>query len=102
MTEKPNKIAVSIDEACEISSFGRTQIYGAIGAGLLPAKKFGRRTAVLVSDLEKFLAALPNVIERERAAAVLPSATESDGRQEVGIARPLRQAGVAREHQGSR
>jgi len=63
MAEKPTKIAVSIDEACEISSFGRTRVFGAISEGLLPAKKFGRRTVVLVSDLEKFLASLPNVIE---------------------------------------
>lgn len=57
--EKPNKIAVSIDEACELTSSGRTRLYEEINKGRLRAKKFGRRTLVLVSDLEKFLAGLP-------------------------------------------
>ena len=49
------RIALTIKEACLATGFGRTKIYEAIGTGLLPAKKWGKRTFVLKSDLEAFL-----------------------------------------------
>lgn len=52
---------LSILEACQVSGIGRTKIYEAIGDGALKAKKFGKRTIILRSDLQKFLADLPTV-----------------------------------------
>lgn len=50
---------LSILEACQVAGFGRTKIYEAIGAGTLKARKFGKRTIILRSDLQAFLANLP-------------------------------------------
>ena len=61
----PDKLAYSIDEVCAIAGVGRTYIYNAIAAGDLTARKAGRRTLILRSDLEAWLAGLPAV---EKAA----------------------------------
>ena len=55
----PDKLAHSIDESCAIAGVGRTYIYNAIAAGDLTARKAGRRTLILRSDLEAWLAGLP-------------------------------------------
>jgi excisionase family DNA binding protein len=55
--------ALTIPETCAESRIGRTKIYEAINEGLLPAKKLGRKTIILRSDLRQFLAALPNIRE---------------------------------------
>ena len=52
--------AVSIAEASAMSGVGRTRLYAEIAGGNLRARKFGRRTIVLVSDLKTFLASLPS------------------------------------------
>jgi excisionase family DNA binding protein len=52
------KISLTIEEVCAATGLGRTKIYEAIGAGALPAKKWGKRTLVLKSDLEAFLSSL--------------------------------------------
>lgn len=52
--------AVSIAEAASMSGVGRTRLYSAISAGDLRARKFGRRTIILLSDLQAFLASLPS------------------------------------------
>jgi excisionase family DNA binding protein len=80
--------ALTIPEACAASRIGRTKIYEAINEGRLVARKLGKKTLILRSDLREFL-------------TTLPTATESAGRWEVRIARPLRRAGVAREDQGN-
>jgi excisionase family DNA binding protein len=46
-------------EACTIAGLGRTKIYEAIADRQLKARKFGKRTIILRSDLERFLTALP-------------------------------------------
>lgn len=51
---------LSIDEACAIAGIGRTKIYQAINDGHLKARKYGKRTLILRSDLQAFLAALPS------------------------------------------
>ena len=61
----PDKLAYSIDEVCAIAGVGRTYIYNAISACDLTARKAGRRTLILRSDLEAWLAGLPAV---EKAA----------------------------------
>lgn len=38
-----------------MTGVGQTKIYEAINQGLLPARKYGRRTLILASDLEAFL-----------------------------------------------
>jgi excisionase family DNA binding protein len=52
---------LSILEACRIAGIGRTKIYEAIAGRRLKARKLGKRTIVLRSDLQEFLAALPVV-----------------------------------------
>jgi excisionase family DNA binding protein len=54
-------IAVSVETASKIVNIGRTKLYALIGAGSLPARKCGRRTLILVSDLEALLHNLPRV-----------------------------------------
>ncbi len=52
------KISFTVEEVCTATGIGRTKIYEAIGSGVLPAKKWGKRTLILKSDLEAFLAGL--------------------------------------------
>jgi excisionase family DNA binding protein len=53
------RTAYSIAEVMAQSGLGRDSIYKSIREGRLKAKKFGRRTLVLSSDLQRFLEALP-------------------------------------------
>jgi excisionase family DNA binding protein len=53
------KLGLTVQEAADRSGIGRTRIFAAIKAGLLPARKFGRRTIILAADLENFLRGLP-------------------------------------------
>ena len=53
------KIAATITECVSLSGLGRTSIYKAIGEGKLKPKKAGKRTLILISDLEQFLRDLP-------------------------------------------
>jgi excisionase family DNA binding protein len=52
---------LSVLEACRVAGIGRTKIYEAISAGRLKARKFGKRTLILRTDLREFLANLPMV-----------------------------------------
>ncbi len=52
------KISLSIEEVCVATGLGRTKVYEAINSGILPAKKWGKRTLVLKSDLEGFISGL--------------------------------------------
>jgi len=52
------KVSLTIEEVCEATGLGRTKVYEAIGTGALPAKKWGKRTLVLKSDLEAFISSL--------------------------------------------
>lgn len=49
------QLSFSIEEVSAATGLGRTKIYEAIGAGALPAKKWGKRTLILKADLEAFL-----------------------------------------------
>lgn len=51
-------LSFSIEEACKVTGLGRTKLYEAINKGLLPAKKYGKRTIILKEDIEEFLANL--------------------------------------------
>ena len=67
--------ALTIPEACAASRIGRTNIYRAINEGRLVARKLGKKTLILRSDLRQFLAALPSATSRTDAppaGAVVP------------------------------
>tara|TARA_Y100001001_G_C7994311_1_gene304097 strand:- start:707 stop:898 length:192 start_codon:yes stop_codon:yes gene_type:complete len=49
------QFSYSIKEVAIVTGLGRTKIYEAINNGLLPAKKYGKRTIVLKADIEAFL-----------------------------------------------
>lgn len=54
-------LAHSIEDVCRKTSLGRTGVYEEIKAGRLKARKAGRRTVVLDSDLREWLASLPQI-----------------------------------------
>jgi len=59
MSDTGQKLALSVDEAARRADTCRDKIYGAINAGTLRARKNGRRTLILASDLEAYLNDLP-------------------------------------------
>lgn len=64
MNTQPSELqreGLSVLEACQIAGIGRTKIYEAIAAKRLKARKLGKRTIVLRTDLRDFLASLPEV-----------------------------------------
>ena len=61
------KLAYTIDEAVEVGAGGRTKIYEAIKAGELKARKRGKRTVILATDLAQYLESLPDF--HDQAAA---------------------------------
>ena len=56
---KTEVIAVSVDEACNAISAGRTTFYSEVAAGNIKVKKIGRRTIVEMAELRRYIAALP-------------------------------------------
>jgi len=54
-------LALSIREACFISSLGRTKFYELLKSQKIPARKCGRRTIILRSELETYLLSLPAI-----------------------------------------
>jgi len=54
-----HKLAYTINEAVEVSGIGRSKLYELIRGGSITTKKAGKRTLILVSDLEKMLNELP-------------------------------------------
>jgi excisionase family DNA binding protein len=53
LNQKP---VLTLEEACRISTFGMTTLYRAIRAKQLVARKMGKRTIVLRSDLDTWIA----------------------------------------------
>jgi excisionase family DNA binding protein len=51
--------ALSVKEVCKYISLGRTSFYKLVKSGQIPARKCGRRTIVLPSELEQALESLP-------------------------------------------
>ena len=54
------KLAHSIESVRRTTDLGRTFIYNAIRSGELEARKAGRRTIILDTDLRDWLARLPS------------------------------------------
>lgn len=48
-------IALSVKQAVEATSIGRTTLYAYISNGTLPAHRIGGRRLILVSDLKKLI-----------------------------------------------
>lgn len=57
-------LAISIVEAARRVSCGRTKLYEAIGRGELPVRKLGRRSLILMDDLNNWLLQLPGTTKR--------------------------------------
>lgn len=57
--QSPQRTAYSVAEAAVLAGVGRDQVYSAIREGLLDARKWGRRTIIPASELQRFLASLP-------------------------------------------
>ncbi len=53
------RIAVSVAEAATISGLGKTSIYKLIANGKLSPRKLGKRTLVLMEDLDTAIRTLP-------------------------------------------
>jgi excisionase family DNA binding protein len=51
-----DRLMVSVAEACEMLSLGRTTIYKLIGDGRLIVVKVGRRTLIRVSSIRELVA----------------------------------------------
>ncbi len=62
MTTKP--IAVTLAEATKLSGLGRTSLYKLFADGSLSPRKFGKRTLVMVNELEAVLQSLPTSAPR--------------------------------------
>ena len=52
-------LALTIQEACAAARIGRTNVYAAIRAGELIARKHGKRTLILRTELNRWLESLP-------------------------------------------
>lgn len=50
---------VSINDAARMLGIGRSTLYLILKDGQLPARKLGKRTLILRSDIESFVEALP-------------------------------------------
>ena len=59
--EMQNPIALRISEVCAASRIGRTKVYEAIKRGELRAKKNGKSTLVLYTDMVEWLNGLPSI-----------------------------------------
>jgi excisionase family DNA binding protein len=70
------KLALTISEAVAVCPFGRSLLYDEIRKGRLPARKIGRRTFILRSDLERFLSEMP-IIGTRKVRSNYRSSTQS-------------------------
>lgn len=53
------KISVTLREASALSGIGRSSLYKLFNAGKLTPRKAGKRTLILVAELESYLMSLP-------------------------------------------
>ena len=61
------KLAYTIAEAVDQGAGSRTVVYEAINAGILKAKKRGKRTIILAPDLVQYLQSLPDFLDQGTA-----------------------------------
>ena len=60
MTTQTEPLAVSVAEACRLSSLGRTKIYAALKHNKLQAHKVGRRTLIRMDSLRSLITGEPS------------------------------------------
>ena len=53
--------AATVEDAVRLSGIGRTEMYGLIKTGAIKAKKFGRRTLILMDSVQAYVHALPDI-----------------------------------------
>ncbi|MER9018910.1 helix-turn-helix domain-containing protein [Mesorhizobium sp. M0898] len=53
------KLSATINEAVAMTGISRSSLYKLLAAGTVPKRKSGKRTLILVSDLENYLTSLP-------------------------------------------
>jgi excisionase family DNA binding protein len=53
------KLALTVDEFCELVSIGRTTFYKAVDAGDLRIRKYGRRSFVTQEEAKRFVENMP-------------------------------------------
>jgi excisionase family DNA binding protein len=75
------RIAYSILEAAEATSLGRSTIEEAVATGRLPARKFGARTLILASDLQRLLETLPSTKRAQDAEAARVKAAKGEAEE---------------------
>ncbi|WP_338689302.1 MULTISPECIES: helix-turn-helix domain-containing protein [Bradyrhizobium] len=57
-----HRLALSINEASRLARVGRTQLYEALQAGELKAKKRGATTLILPAELKRWIESLPDYV----------------------------------------
>ena len=62
-----NKLSCTIPEAMEMSGLGRTFLYRLFQDGKLTPRKAGKRTLIMVSELQGYLESLPAGGDRHAA-----------------------------------
>lgn len=60
--------ALTIEQALELTGICRPKLYEEIKAGKIAARKIGRRTFILASDLRQYLTSRPRLPVEEAAA----------------------------------
>jgi excisionase family DNA binding protein len=73
-----HRLAYSIEQLAKLTSLGRQFIYDEISAGRLVARKKGRRTVILRSEAEGWLAAAPTIEASTASADPNPVATPTN------------------------
>jgi excisionase family DNA binding protein len=56
-----NRVSLSVDEAAKAAGIGQTKLREEIAAKHLIARKLGKRTLIAMTDLETWIANLPQV-----------------------------------------
>jgi hypothetical protein len=59
MQNDVRKIAYSVDDVVKLVGIGRSLLFEELAAGRILAKKIGRRTVILETDLSAWLKSLP-------------------------------------------
>jgi excisionase family DNA binding protein len=60
------RLAVSIEDAVTASGLGRSKVYEEIRDGRLVARKVGKRTLILMTDLQAWLEAFPKIAPKQQ------------------------------------
>ena len=63
----PNRLAVSPAQAANLAGIGRTKLYEAMNAGVLPSFKIGTRRLVRVAEIEAWLLRLEDAARPHHA-----------------------------------